>query len=103
MLTVDIEARISAKDALAHPWFASTRSNENFLNSQVVFNNLQNLKNFRAEQVMQQAVLTFLANQSLSNDEKENLMKMFKKLDQNGDGTLSREEIIEGFSKIMKK
>jgi len=34
-------------------------------------------------------------------DEKEDLLKQFKALDANGDGMLSREELINGFSKIL--
>jgi len=34
-------------------------------------------------------------------DEKEDLLKQFKALDENGDGMLSREELINGFSKIL--
>ena len=62
---------------------------------------MNNLKSFRAEQKMQQATITFIASNITSKSEKESLLKTFKALDKNGDGILSREEIIEGYKQIM--
>jgi calcium-dependent protein kinase len=38
-----------------------------------------------------------MASQLLSTKEKENLSKIFKAFDKNGDGKLSKQEIIEGY------
>lgn len=35
--------------------------------------------------------------------EKENLAKIFKAIDKNGDGKLSKEEIIEGYDQFFGK
>ena len=42
----------------------------------------------------------FFVNYLASKDEKNDLLKTFKSLDLNGDGKLSREELIIGFNKI---
>eukprot|EP00828_Plagiopyla_frontata_P027285 TRINITY_DN3547_c0_g1_i1.p2 TRINITY_DN3547_c0_g1~~TRINITY_DN3547_c0_g1_i1.p2 ORF type:complete len:124 (-),score=26.35 TRINITY_DN3547_c0_g1_i1:184-555(-) len=43
----------------------------------------------------------FLVQYFTSNDEKNELMKMFQALDLNGDGVLSREELLTGYQKYL--
>lgn len=64
---------------------------------------LTNLKTFRADQKLKQATFAFIASQLLSKSEKENLSKIFKALDKNGDGKLSRDEIINGYADVLGK
>jgi len=44
--------------------------------------------------------MMFMATQLASNKEKEDLAQIFIKLDKNGDGSLSREELLEGYTKL---
>ena len=46
---------------------------------------------------LKQATLAFIASQLVSKEEKEHLEKIFRSLDKNGDGHLSKEEIFEGY------
>lgn len=39
----------------------------------------------------------------MSKNEKENLSKIFKAIDKNGDGKLSKEEIMEGYAEFFGK
>ena len=100
MLAYDFHKRISAKEALEHKWFEKALAKEK-LNMEAIQHNLRNLKNFRAEQKLQQATYTFIASQLASKEEKQQLMETFKALDKNGDGTLSRQEILDGYTQIM--
>jgi len=43
------------------------------------------------------AVWTFLTNFLTINEEKKDLLKIFKTLDTNGDGQLTREELLNGY------
>jgi calcium-dependent protein kinase len=61
------------------------------------------LKTFRADQKLKQATFAFIASQLLTKSEKENLDKIFKALDKNGDGKLSKEEITEGYDLFFGK
>ena len=64
---------------------------------------LTNMKGFRAERKLQEATWVFLVNYLASKEEKAQLLKTFQNLDLNGDGQLSREELIIGYGKIMKE
>ena len=64
---------------------------------------LSNLKTFRADQKLKQATFAFIASQLLSKQEKENLARIFKAIDKNGDGKLSKEEILEGYDQFFGK
>lgn len=54
---------------------------------------LNNLKSFRADETMKQATYAFIASQMLSKGKKEELAKVFKAFDKNGDGKLSMDEV----------
>lgn len=51
---------------------------------------------------MQQAAMMFIASQLMSRKEKENLTAIFMALDKNGDGSLTRDELLEGYTKLYK-
>jgi len=46
---------------------------------------------------LQQAALMYIATQLMSKSEKDELKEVFIALDKNGDGKLSREELIQGY------
>jgi calcium-dependent protein kinase len=58
---------------------------------------LENLSGFRADVTLKQATYAFIASQLLSKGERDNLAKVFKAFDKNGDGKLSIEEVKEGY------
>ena len=62
--------------------------------------NFGSLKNFRNSEKLKKAALTLIASQ-LSESEIMELAKLFEKLDKNGDGVLSFEEIKEGKRHIL--
>jgi len=101
LLTYDPMKRISAKEALDHKWFETASHLDVKVNEEKMRKNLQNLRGFRAEQKLQQATYAFIASHLASKEEKQHLLETFKALDTNGDGTLSREEILEGYKKTM--
>ncbi|OMJ92407.1 hypothetical protein SteCoe_4854 [Stentor coeruleus] len=117
MLHRNYNFRISALDAQKHPWFLSQKCNGRRLSSQVRHKSaLANLQNFRAECKFQQAVLTFIASQLLTKEESKRFIEAFKAIDTNGDGKLSKEELLQSYKneinelsaieeieKIMKK
>ena len=99
LLTFDKDARISAEDALKHPWITDMSAIS--VDMSVAMGALSNLKTFRADQKLKQATFAFIASQLLSKAEKENLAKIFRSLDLNGDGKLSKEEIMSGYNQYF--
>ena len=73
------------------------------IDQSVAMGALSNLKTFRADQKLKQATFAFIASQLLTKSEKENLAKIFKALDKNGDGKLSKDEIYEGYENYFGK
>jgi len=95
LLTYDPEKRPTAEKMLTHPWL--TEFSKTAVDTNLAMGALSNLKTFRADQKLKQATFAFIASQLLTKGEKENLSKIFKAIDKNGDGKLSKEEIYEGY------
>ena len=101
LLTYDPAERISASDALKHVWIADNASLD--LDTKSAENALANLQNFRADQKLKQAAFSYIASQLISKSEKERLAKIFKAIDSNNDGKLSKEEILNGYEEHFGK
>jgi calcium-dependent protein kinase len=49
---------------------------------------------------LEQATIAFLVSQIVSKEERNQLLNQFRSWDTNGDGVLSRQEILEGYCKL---
>jgi calcium-dependent protein kinase len=93
LLVVNPENRYSMEQALAHPWLSSQEAPV----EATLEINVEALNNFTNSVRMKKLVLLCIASQSSDNDIK-NLREAFVKLDTNGDGTLSFEEMKQGIA-----
>ena len=66
-------------------------------NKQLAKSALENMKRFKRNKQFEQATISFIVNQLITKEERGDLMKQFQEWDINGDGVLSREEIIQGY------
>jgi len=103
LLTYDAEARPSACDALKHPWITELATLQ--VDEALAMNALDNLSRFNSDVTLKQATYAFIASQLMSKSERDNLSKVFKSFDTNGDGRLDMEEVkvgyLEHYGRIM--
>lgn len=87
------ERRLTAQEALDHPWIKHLAKNSKPGKLQKL--NVESLKKFQHNARLKQAALTAIAVQANPNDIKQ-LKETFKQLDKNGDGSLTLEELRQG-------
>jgi len=100
MMEIDVNKRYSAEQALNDPWIKKM-CGATEVDRPLAISALKNLKSFRAEKKLQEATWVFLVTYMSTREEKAELLKTFQALDLNGDGQLTREELIEGYKKFM--
>ena len=100
MLTYNYKERISAKEALRSKWLDEL-SNEGKVPSIEIMECVKDIKNFQVNLVMKKAVLSFIASHITKKGEENKLREIFKILDKDHSGTLSVEELTEGYKLIF--
>jgi calcium-dependent protein kinase len=94
LLVMDHAKRISATEALEHPWLTGEAADDKPLVASV----LTNLTNFNANHKFKQHVLTMMADM-MTESEVSELRKTFQAIDSNGDGNITVEELKGAFEK----
>lgn len=94
LLSSDIAKRLTAAEALEHPWLTGKTASD----KPVLSNVLSNLKNFQANCKFKAAVLNMMST-SMSEDEISVLKKTFRDIDENGDGTITLSELKKALTK----
>jgi calcium-dependent protein kinase len=101
MLTYDFKKRVTAKECLQHKWIKEVGKVEDYkLTLPIGRRSLRNLKTFKAESKMQEAIMYFIVNQLMNKDEKEDLMNAFMSLDTDHDGKLTKEDLVKAYVKM---
>ena len=102
MLTKNPKKRISALDSLKDTWFKKNEEKSDS-DKKLAKNVLSNMKKFKKNRKLEKATISFIINQLVQKEERSELEKQFKEWDTNGDGVLSRDEIIRGYKKTYGK
>ena len=98
MIEIDPAKRISALDSMQDVWI-KTHETKTKSDKVLAKNVLSNMKKFKKNQNFQKLTISFITNQLMLKEERADLEKQFKEWDLNGDGVLSRDEIIQGYKK----
>ena len=105
LLTMDPEQRISAEQALNHPWFKEFKSQEiyNRINdSDTIKNLIGNLKKYRRTSIIQETALAYLVHHFPQIKDVVNSCKLFNQIDKSGDGKITKAELLRGLSERYK-
>lgn len=97
-LEMDVDKRMSAADAYDHPWIQRQWEKEE-KELTIPADVPESIMDFMNAVNFKKTTLTFLASR-IPEDQIENVRKAFIKIDVNGDGVLSKEELVKGISKI---
>jgi len=97
LLTYDQNKRPSVEQALNHAWLKEATKSDFKSDTNVAIDALKNMHKFKADQTMKSASYTFMAAQLLSKSETDELAKVFRMFDKDGNGKLDMQEIKEGY------
>ena len=105
LLTMDINERINAEQALNHPWFKENKSQElyNRINDNETMKILiENLKAYKRTSIIQETALAYLVHHFPQNKDVVNSCKLFNQIDKSGDGKITKAELLKGLSERYK-
>uniref|UniRef100_A0A2P2N0X7 non-specific serine/threonine protein kinase n=1 Tax=Rhizophora mucronata TaxID=61149 RepID=A0A2P2N0X7_RHIMU len=99
MLTIEPERRITAVQALEHPWMkVNGEASDKPIESAVLIR----LKQFRAMNKLKKLAHKVIA-ENLSEEEIKGLRQLFKNIDTDGSGTITYDELKAGLSRLGSK
>ncbi|GMI72273.1 calcium-dependent protein kinase 21 [Hibiscus trionum] len=98
MLTMDPKKRLTAAQALEHPWLREGEASDKPIDSAV----LTRLNQFRAMNQLKKLALKVIA-ENLSEEEIKGLKAMFTNIDTDNSGTITYEELKEGLARLGSK
>merc|ERR1719159_949942 len=99
LLIADPHMRTPIEQVIGHPWLRSW-STENEPDKAVTSEILSNLRRSSKNSLFQTLCATAVARQ-LDHSSLQDIHRVFRDLDENGDGVLSMEEVVKGFEKVF--
>lgn len=101
MLEKNPAKRITAKEALKHPWI-SNRLQQSSADERQLTDTVSNLGSFRQLSNFQESIMNFVTTYLITEDDKKDIIRQFRVLDANSDGRISKEELVEAYKRIDK-
>jgi calcium-dependent protein kinase len=105
LLVYDDSERPAAEEALRHPWLENARRISSLgcdeKDRTEATKYLSNLEKFHADTKLKQAVCAFIASQLILKHEKDVIDEIFRHMDQNCDGQVTKCELKQGFMELL--
>ena len=103
LLTYDPNKRISASEALKHPWFKTAEFKKkdqiNIVPPSLAKQMIQNLQKYRSDNMLRCAVIAYLVHHNTNIEQCVEAGKLFNRIDLNNNGRIEKEELIKGIEK----
>ena len=105
LLVKDIKKRLSAKEALKHPWFEKYGGRKLFSNfkEEEIKPYIENLFHYKYNSKLQELVIAFLVHNLSNNDETLIILKMFRHFNLSGNCKLTKTELTNGLYHYKNK
>lgn len=98
LLEMNVNERISAKEALDHPWFELFKGRILFdkIDRAIYNKQINNIVHYFLQSKLQQMVLAYLCHNITLNEEIRNAKKLFIHMNSNYNGRLTKDELLKG-------
>ena len=104
LLQINPNLRISAEEALKHKWFSIKEvkvfENNNNIKQKNLSKLLNNLTKYKTDNILRCTVIAYLVHNSTHLNQAHEAIKLFNKIDKNGDGKITKEELFSGFQEL---
>ncbi len=105
LLTIDPNKRLSAEEALKHPWFAEFKSQDLYnriCDRDTIKSLINNLKQYKRTSILQETALAYLVHHFPQMKDVVNSCKLFNQIDKSGDGKITKAELYRGLAERYK-
>lgn len=102
LLVMNPDKRITAEEALKHPWFKENKAKEMYntiKDENTIKKLLDNLKDYKSDSVIQETALAYLVHNFPQMHDVVNACKLFNQIDSNGDGRINKQEFLVALQK----
>jgi calcium-dependent protein kinase len=103
LLQYDPKKRLSAEEAIEHPWFKTAefkkKDKVNTIPPELARELIQNMTKYRSDNMLKCAVIAYLVHHITNTEECFEASKLFIKIDLNSDGRIEKHELVQGFEK----
>ena len=104
LLQYDPKKRISAEEALEHPWFKTAEFKKkdkiNTIPHELAMQLITNMTKYKSNNMLKCAVIAYLVHHLTNTEECMEASKLFNKIDLNSDGKIEKHELIQGLQKF---
>jgi calcium-dependent protein kinase len=102
-LQYDPKKRLSAEEAIEHPWFKTAefkkKDKVNTIPPELARELIHNMTKYRSDNMLKCAVIAYLVHHITNTEECFEASKLFIKIDLNSDGRIEKHELVQGFEK----
>ena len=106
LLEYNPNKRISASDALNHPWFKTAEFKKkdqiNIVPHSLAKQMISNLQKYNSDNMLRCTVIAYLVHHNTNIEQCVEAGKLFNKIDLNNNGRIEKEELIKGIEKYWK-